>query len=353
MKYRILGRHTGLRVSEFALGAGNFGTRWGHGAEPSEARAMFDRFVEAGGNFIDGADGYQFGESEELLGQFIAKERDNLVVATKYSNGVNREAGISRLGNSRKNMVLSVEDSLRRLKTDYIDLYWAHFPDAQTPIDEILRAFDDLVTSGKILHVGLSNFPAWRVSRAATLAELRNQAPIAAVQFEYSLAERSGDREYLPMIEGLGLGAALWSPLAGGFLTGKYRTGAGEANRLEGFKMLVHQENHDQKTAILDAALAVAGELGVTASQVSVAWLLHRASLSTSAHVPIIGPRNVAQLDDYLGALDVTLSEAQIARLTDVSAIKLGEPYDQTAGLKDRLFAGDASRLHDPRLIVA
>ncbi len=354
MKYKILGQRTGLRVSEFALGAGNFGTRWGHGAEPADARAMFDRFVEAGGNFIDTADGYQFGQSEELVGQFIGANRDDFVVATKYSNGLDPKSGISRLGNSRKTMVRAVEDSLKRLNTDYIDLYWTHFPDAQTPTEEILRGFDDLVTSGKILHAGLSNFPAWRVSRAVALAELRNQAPIAAVQFEYSLVERAADREYLPMIEGLGLGATMWSPLGGGFLTGKYRTGAGDgASRKSGLGVLVHNESGDQKSAVLDEVIAIAAEVGATPSQVSVAWLRHRGAGSAGAHIPIIGPRTVAQLDDYLAAIQVQLSSEQVERLTAVSDIVLGAPYDQSAAQAGPLFAGQLDRLRRPLNTVA
>jgi aryl-alcohol dehydrogenase-like predicted oxidoreductase len=224
MRYKIFGRRTGLRVSELALDAGNFGTRWGHGAERGEAKKVFDRYVEAGGNFIDTADGNQFGESEEIVGDFIAADRDYFVLATKYTLGTTPTDGISRTGNSRKNMVRSVEGSLKRLKTDRIDLYWAHFADAMTPMEEILRAFDDLVRAGKIHYAGLSNFPAWRISRADLLAEWRGWAPIAGIQIEYSLAQRTADRELLPMAEALGMGTALWSPLGGGFLTGKYRS---------------------------------------------------------------------------------------------------------------------------------
>jgi aryl-alcohol dehydrogenase-like predicted oxidoreductase len=212
MRYKIFGRQTGLRVSELALGAGNFGTRWGHGAERADAKQLFDAYVEAGGNFIDTADNYQFGESEEIVGDFIAADRDHFVLATKYTLGTNDAHGVSRTGNSRKNMVRSVEGSLKRLKTDRIDLYWAHFADGMTPMEEIVRAFDDLVRAGKIHYAGLSNFPAWRVARADLLAELRGWAPIAGIQVEYSLAERTADRELLPMAEALGLGVALWSP---------------------------------------------------------------------------------------------------------------------------------------------
>jgi aryl-alcohol dehydrogenase-like predicted oxidoreductase len=207
MNYEIFGRRTGLRVSELALGTGNFGTGWGYGAEPEDARKMFDRFVQAGGTFIDTADTYQFGQSERLVGELIASDRDTFVLATKYTLGSIPNGGVSRLGNSRKNMMRSVEDSLKRLNTDRIDLYWAHFPDEVTPVEEILRAFDDLVRAGKILYAGLSNFPAWRVSRAVTLADLHGWAPVVGVQIEYSLADRTADREILPMAEGLGLGA--------------------------------------------------------------------------------------------------------------------------------------------------
>jgi aryl-alcohol dehydrogenase-like predicted oxidoreductase len=346
MDYQIFGRRTGLRVSELALGTGNFGTGWGYGAEPEDARKMFDRFVQAGGNFIDTADTYQFGQSERLVGELIASDRDTFVLATKYTLGAVANGGVSRLGNSRKNLMRSVEDSLKRLNTDRIDLYWAHFPDEVTPIEEILRAFDDLVRAGKILHAGLSNFPAWRVARAATLADLHGWAPIVGVQIEYSLADRTADREILPMAEGLGLGAALWSPLGGGFLTGKYRNG--EGGRRAGLKRLVHWESSDQKTAILDEVLAIAREIGATPSQVAVAWLRHRATGSTTALVPIIGPRTVAQLDDYLGSLETSLTDEQAARLTAVSAVPLGVPHQAVAGVRDRLAGGDPSRLSGP-----
>jgi aryl-alcohol dehydrogenase-like predicted oxidoreductase len=256
MRYKIFGRRTGLRVSELALGTGNFGTAWGHGAEREEAKAIFDGYVEAGGNFIDTADGYQSGQSEALVGEFIASDRDHFVVATKYTLGVMANNDVSQTGNSRKNMMRSVEASLKRLKTDRIDLYWVHMVDGMTPTEEIMRGFDDLVRAGKILYAGLSNFPAWRVARAVTLAEWRGWAPIAGIQIEYSLVERTPDRELLPMAESLGLGAALWSPLGGGFLTGKYR--AREEGRLQQLGILIHSEKTARETAILDAVLSVA-----------------------------------------------------------------------------------------------
>lgn len=173
MRYKLFGKHTGLRVSELVLGAGNFGTRWGHGAEPDEARRIFDAYADAGGNFIDTANGYQFGQSEEILGELLAGRRDEFVLATKFTMRTDMNSGLLVTGNSRKAMVASVEASLKRLKTDRIDLYWAHTSDGLTPVEEIVRGFDDLVRAGKILYGGLSDFPAWRVARAATIAELR------------------------------------------------------------------------------------------------------------------------------------------------------------------------------------
>lgn len=350
MQYTLFGRRSGLRVSEFGLGTGNFGTRWGHGSDAAESRRMFDRFADAGGTLIDTADGYQFGESEELLGGFMTGKRDQFVVASKFTLGDRPNPGILGLGNSRKTMLRALDASLKRLNTDYLDLYWVHFPDGMTPIEEILRALDDMVRAGKILHAGLSNFPAWRVARAATLAELHNTAPIVGIQVEYSLAERSADRELLPMAEGLGLGAALWSPLGGGFLTGKYRQSAD--GRLSGLKMLVHTENEARKTATLDAVLAIADEVGVTASQIAVAWLRQRARLSPTAQITIIGPRTVAQLEDYLAALQITLDDGQMQRLDQASAITLGVPHDATANVAAHMVGVPAEAFYKPAIPV-
>jgi aryl-alcohol dehydrogenase-like predicted oxidoreductase len=328
MRYRTFGRLTGLRVSEYALGAGNFGTSWGVGAEPAEARRMFERFAEAGGTLIDTAETYQHGESETLLGDFLAADRDQFVVATKYS-----------VGNDRRGMVRAVEGSLERLKTDRIDLYWVHHQDGVTPIEEVLRGLDDLVTSGKILHAGFSNFPAWRVARAQTIAELRGWAPVTGIQVEYSLVERSADRELLPMAEALGLGVALWSPLGGGLLTGKYRES--DAGRLTDWNRLIHTEDSGQKTRTVDEVLAIATELDVPPAQVAMAWLRDRDARSATSLISIIGPRNVAQLDDYLAALDVTLTREQADRLDAVSAPTLGVPHGVAAEVRERFVGAD------------
>ena len=343
MQHQTFGRLTGLRVSAYALGAGNFGTGWATGATPEQAKQIFDRFAQAGGTFIDTADSYQNGESESILGGLLAADRDHFTLATKFSSASGAHTGISDTGNSRKNMVRAVEASLRRLKTDRIDLYWAHHPDGITPVDEILRGLDDLVSAGKILYAGLSNFPAWRISRAQAIADLRGWAPISGIQIEYSLVERTADRELLPMAEALGLGVALWSPLGGGLLTGKYRHS--DAGRLTDWQRLVHTESTAQKKAVVDQLLAVAAELGAPPAQVSMAWLRHRQSQSTTALVPVIGPRTVEQLDDYLASLQVTLSPAQADRLDQASAVALGVPHEVAADAHAGLLGGDADRV--------
>jgi aryl-alcohol dehydrogenase-like predicted oxidoreductase len=261
MRYNLFGR-SGLRVSELALGTGTFGTRWGRGSDPAESRAVFDRYAEAGGNFVDTADVYQFGESEEILADLLAADRDHFVLGTKFTMGADPKGGVSRTGNSRKNIVRSLEDSLRRLRTDRVDLYWAHMSDGMTPVDQVMRALDDLVSAGKVLYVGLSDFPAWRAARAATLAELRSWAPVTGLQVEYSLAERTAERELLPMAEGLGMGVTLWSPLGGGLLTGKQRRG--EQGRHDAGGGPVRTEG-ERETAILDAVEAAAAETGADA----------------------------------------------------------------------------------------
>jgi aryl-alcohol dehydrogenase-like predicted oxidoreductase len=351
MRYKIFGRRTGLRVSELALGTGNFGTGWGYGAERDEAKKIFDGYVEAGGNFIDTADGYQAGQSEEMVGEFIAADRDHFVLATKYTLGSAPKSGVSRTGNSRKNMIRSVEGSLKRLKTDRIDLYWTHFSDGVTPMEEIVRGFDDLVRSGKILYAGLSNFPAWRTSRAELLAELRGWAPIAGIQLEYSLVERTADRELMPMVEALGLGAAIWSPLGGGVLTGKYRS-SGEG-RLKGLGRLVRTEKTERDTATVDAVLAVAEEAGVSRSHVAIGWLLRKAARSTTGLIPILGPRTREQLDDTLSALDLTLTDDQIARLDAASAVPLGAPHEQLHNTAVALAGGKGEVLELPAIPAA
>ncbi|WP_024667126.1 aldo/keto reductase [Pseudomonas syringae] len=330
MKYKTFGK-TGLSVSQIALGTGNFGTGWGYGADPVVSEAMFNTYAEAGGNFIDTADIYQFGQSEELLGTLLQGRRDDFVLATKFTNGASANPGRLTTGNSRKAMVSSVEASLKRLKTDRIDLYWAHHPDAVTPIEEILRGLEDLARAGKILYAGLSNFPAWRLARAVTLADISRTLPIAAAQFEHSLVHRQPETDLFQASHALGLGVVTWSPLGGGMLTGKYRQG--EKGRAEGFGGKVFQpENSAQRTLILDTVLEIAAERGVSASQVAIAWA------STHGAIPIIGPRSQEQIGDNLGALALTLADEQIQRLDAVSSL------DPTAAPRSAVDWSDGTR---------
>ncbi|MCV7419998.1 aldo/keto reductase [Mycobacterium yunnanensis] len=334
MRYKTFGTHTGLRVSELALGTANFGTGWGSGAEFDDAKTMYADYVDAGGVFLDTADVYQFGQSETFLADLIGADRDQFVLASKFTQGATAAPGVSRTGNSRKVMTRALEDTLRRLRTDYLDLYWVHWPDFVTPVDEIVETIAILVNSGKILHAGLSNFPAWRSAYAAGLAAERGQsANIIGVQTEYSLVERSADREILPMAEGLGLGAVLYSPLGGGLLTGKYRSS--DEGRLTSLGVVIQREDSDQKTAVVDAVLKVAAEIGSTPARVAMAWELERSRRFATTVIPIIGPRTPAQLDEYLSALDVTLEDSHYQLLTDVSAPVLGAPHDDAAGQAD------------------
>ena len=347
MEHFTFGRNNGLRVSALALGAGMFGTRWGYGADYDTSKAILDKFADAGGTLIDTAASYQVGESEENLGKLLAGRRDAFTLATKFAIGGADGTGVLQTGNGRRAMFRSVEASLRRLGTDYLDLLWVHFPDSVTPVEEVVRAFDDLARSGKVLYAGLSNFPSWLTARAATLAELRGTTPIAGIQVEYSLAERSADRENLPMAEALGIGVAAWSPLGGGLLTGKYRTG--NAGRLTDWQgRLTHTEDDARKAATVDAVLAAADGLGVPAAQVAVAWLLERARRSTTGLVPIIGPRTPEQLDSYLAALDVRLGDEWYAELDTASRIDPGQPYNQVAEQRATPLGGDltAFRVH-------
>ena len=318
MKYKAFGK-TGLRVSQVALGTGNFGTGWGYGANPDDAAAVFNSYADAGGNFIDTADVYQFGQSEELLGQLLQGRREDFILATKFTDGATPGGNRLVTGNSRKAMVASVEASLRRLKTDRIDIYWAHRPDGITPAEELVRGFEDLARAGKILYAGLSNFSAWQLARTVTIAELTRVVPIAAAQFEHSLVQREPEADLFPASHALGLGIVTWSPLGGGMLTGKYRLG--EKGREEGFGGRVFRsENSAHRTQVLNTVLEIAAEHGVSAGQVAIAWA------GTHGAVPILGPRTPSQLIDNLGATTLTLTDEQISMLDTVSSTTAHSP---------------------------
>ncbi|MGZ0204105.1 aldo/keto reductase [Streptomyces sp. RM1] len=330
--YRLLGR-SGLRVSPLALGTATFGTDWGWGAEEDEARKLFGLYVERGGNFLDTADTYTDGSSERLLGAFSRGRRERLVLATKYTT-LRRPGDPNSGGAHRKSLFDSVHASLRRLDTDYIDLLYLHVWDFTTPVEEILRGLDDLVRQGKVLYVAVSNAPAWQVSRMQTIADLRGWSPLVALQIEYNLVERGGERDLIPMAREMGLGVIPYSPLAGGVLTGKYgradltladaSSGAGTRKSLN----LALGTLTERSLAVADAVKEVAAELGRTPGQVALAWTLRNPGVTA----PVIGARTPAQLEDNLGALEVDLTDSQLARLDEAGAIGLGYPHDMLAG---------------------
>lgn len=342
--YRLLGR-SGLRVSPLCLGTMTFGTDWGWGSDRDTSRAIFDRYVEAGGNFIDTANFYTNGTSESMLADFIAAERERLVVATKYT--LNMKVGDPNAGgNHRKNMVQAVEASLKRLKTDYIDLYWLHAWDYTTPVDEVMRAFDDLVRAGKVLYIGSSDMPAWKVSQCNTMAELMGWTRFVALQIVYSLTKRDVERDLVPMGVELGLGVLPWSPLDGGVLTGKYsREDIEKAQaRREGGEDPFDSANRmvnltEEKLRVVDELRNVATAIERTPAQVALNWLLTRPGVVS----PIIGARTMNQLEDNLASLDFAIPNENLQRLNKVSRIELGFPHDflVSPGMK-RIIHGNA-----------
>jgi aryl-alcohol dehydrogenase-like predicted oxidoreductase len=347
MRYQTFGRQTGLRVSEYALGTANFGTSdTSAGAEVS--RQIFDSYVGAGGTTFDVSNIYQDGQAEAVLGDLLNGNRDDFVVITKYSGTREQHPRPGTTGNSRKTMIRSLEASLRRLRTDYVDIFMPHFPDGITPIEEILNGLDDLVRSGKILHGGLSNFPAWRVAGAATRADLRGLAPVIGIETEYSLAERSAERELLPMAQAHGLGALLYSPLAGGLLTGKYRTGQQGRLSARGDGA----ERTPQQADVVDEVLAIADEVGSTPIKVSLAWLRQRATIASTALIPILGPRSLAHLKEYLGSLELDLDDQHYGRLDKASAVHLGTPHEDVATALTHGFDGDRTLVNAPAIPV-
>ena len=327
--YVTLGR-SGLRVSPLCLGTMTFGTEWGWGSEEQVARAVFDKYIDAGGNFVDTANVYTEGHSEELLGKFIADRgsRHRLVLATKFT--FNTDPGDPNAGgNGRKNIYRSIEDSLRRLNTDYIDLYWLHAWDTVTPVEEVVSTLNDLVRSGKIRHYGFSDTPAWYVARATTIAEKEGKDGLIALQLEYSLVERNIEREHVPAAQELGLGITPWSPLAGGFLTGKYQqkgdTGEGEG-RLEIAKNAgnpIFQRFTARNWEILRVLLDVAKQINRPPSQVALNWVATQPGITST----IIGASKLSQLEANLRYAEFDIPAELRQRLDEVSAIETTHPY--------------------------
>jgi aryl-alcohol dehydrogenase-like predicted oxidoreductase len=313
--YRLLG-HSGLRVSPLCLGTMTFGTQWGWGADKEESRRQFELYTGRGGNFIDTANVYTRGESEEFVGEFIAAERERYVVATKFSFATSPGDPNSG-GNARKNIMQAVDASLRRLGTDYIDLYWLHVWEYRTPVEEVMRALDDLVRMGKVFYIGFSDTPAWKCAQAQALAQLRGWSPLVALQIEYSLIERTVEPELMGMARELGLGVTPWSPLGAGVLTGKYLgnpEGDGEGTRAKGTERRRTERNNAIAQAVVDAAEAC----GKSPAQVAINWLLQQRGVTS----PILGARTLAQLEDNLGAAEFVLDAELVAKLDEASALE-------------------------------
>ena len=343
--YYTLGR-TGLRVSRLALGTMTFGTEWGWGAEEDTARQMFNTYVDAGGNFVDTADLYTNGTSETWLGKFIEERnlRDKIVIATKFS--YNAEPGNPNAGgNGRKNILRAVEGSLKRLGTDYIDLYILHTWDKVTPAEEVMRTLDDLVSSGKIRHIGLSDVPAWYAARAQTIAEYRNYEPISALQLEYSLAERNIEREFITLGQNLGMGTMVWSPLASGLLSGKYKpseggfSGSGRLDVTRDVDNPAFQKVNDRNWKIVSELETVAKELGRSMAQVAVNWTVNRPGIASV----IVGASKLSQLEDNIKALDFDIPSELSNRLENVSKPQSQFPYTFFDGEIQGMIHGGAT----------
>lgn len=345
LDYVTLGR-SGLRVSPLTLGTMTFGTEWGWGSEEATARAIFNRYLEAGGNVLDTADGYTNGKSEELVGKFIREAglRDRVVLATKFTFNVepgNPNAG----GNGRKNIRRALNGSLKRLQTDYVDLYWLHAWDTVTPVEEVVSTMNDLVREGKILHYGFSDTPAWYVARAYTLAEQQAKEPLIALQLEYSLVERNIEREHTPAAQQFGLAVCPWSPIAGGFLAGKYQR-AGKSGRGEG--RLEQTKDHpvlgrvfanEQNWNIADAVVDVAKKIGKTPAQVALNWVATQPCITST----IIGATKMPQLEDNLAAIEFTIPAELRQRLDQVSALPSTHPYLFFSGALHAMITGNTS----------
>ena len=320
--YVTLG-HSGLRVSPMCLGAMTFGEDLGWGTSVEESQRIIDRFLERGGNFIDTANVYTHGHSEKIIGDHLGQDRarrDRVVLATKFFGGM-YPGDPNSGGSNRKAILNSAENSLRRLKTDYIDLYWMHAWDATTPIEETLRALDDLVTSGKVRYLGFSDTPAWKCAEAQTIARIRGLAPVIALQIEYSLLERTVEGELVPMACELGLGITPWSPLKSGALSGKYtrqNRGAHKADR----GTLIETALTDKAYDVVDALVDIARERSTTPARVALAWLARKPGVSSI----IVGARRLDQLEDNLAAADVVLPPEQMQRLDQLSKPTLGFP---------------------------
>jgi len=322
--YITLGR-SGLRVSPFALGAMTFGEDLGWGSSVEESQQIIDRYIALGGNFIDTANFYTKSHSEKILGDHIGRHparRDRLVLATKFSGNL-YPGDPNGGGSSRKAIVGAAENSLRRLQTDYIDLYWLHIWDKNTPIDETMAALDDLVRAGKVRYIGVSDTPAWKIAQANTMAQFRGWSAFAALQIEYSLLERTVEQDLIPMALEFGLGVTPWSPLKSGALSGKYtraNAGAQKGDRGAFLEGSLNEETY----AVIDQLEVIAKAHNASVAAISLAWLSAKPGVTS----PIIGARRLAQLEDNIKALDVKLTADEIAKLDALTQPKLNFPHN-------------------------
>lgn len=336
MRYKLLGR-SGLRVSEMCLGTMSFGEAWGFGADEKESHRILDAYAAAGGNFIDTANKYHEGESEQIVGSYLrGADRERWVVATKYTLAM-RAGDPNSAGNSRKNMRESIEASLRRLDLDYIDLLWVHAWDFVTPVEEVMRGLDDLVAAGKVCYVGLSDAPAWLAAQANATASIRGWSPFVSLQVEHNLTERTAERELLPVADAFGMAVTAWAPLAGGVLSGKYTRGPstepGDSKRAPANESRLTERN----LAIARSVDQVADEMGATSAQVAIAWLHgHSPRL-----IPVVGARTLEQVEDVLQSVDVKLTPEHRTHLDAVSAIEPAVPYNLLCSAQGGMVYGD------------
>lgn len=353
MRYELLGR-SGLRVSELALGTMTFGDEWGWGSSKEESRRVFDAYLDAGGNFVDTADFYVDGTSEAYVGEFLKGKREQAVLLSKYNSRTPPVADPNATGNHRKHLVQALEASLRRLGTDYLDVYVVHVPDFMTPVEELMRALDDQVRLGKVLYVGVSDFPAWQVARANVLADLKGWSPFVMTTLQYSLIERTAERELLPMARAMDLGVTSWSPAGAGLLSGKYdadaSSGNGTARRASdwGFRRLdvsPQVARSERNLGIAAEVRAVAGEIGCTPNQLALAWVRRRGV------VPVVGARTGGQMAEDLGCLDVEIGDEHANRLNEASRIELGFPHDFLAPpeIHEGIYGGMFGRIKTHR----
>jgi aryl-alcohol dehydrogenase-like predicted oxidoreductase len=336
LRYKLLGK-SGLRVSELCLGTMTFGEDWGWGASREESGKIFRTFVDAGGNFIDTSINYTNGTSEKFLGDLIQEDRDRYVIATKYSLNT-RKKDPNAGGNHRKNLMHSLEESLKRLKTDYIDLYWLHMWDYMTPIEEVMRSLDDAVRSGKVRYIGVSDTPAWVIARANTLAEVRGWSSFISIQVPYNIGSRDPERELIPMARGMGVGICAWAPLGAGLLTGKYTHKTDRPGDSKGRLNLPDWGISERRRVVAEKVDKLAGAIGHAPSQIALNWVRQRDGVV----IPIVGATKASQMEEDLKCLDFRLTPDQLKLLDDAGRIELGFPHDflRDDEIKELIFGG-------------